>query len=112
MRSETLLSVATPRAWLRAALSMARGRPLPVLLLVLFLAVACSGPAAQPPMSLDISPTPAAVPVGAAEQPALVLAGGTLVDGTGAPPIPDAAVVIRGNRILAAGPRADAGRPK
>lgn len=35
-----------------------------------------------------------------------VLVGATLIDGTGAPPVPDAAVVIDGERIIAAGPRA------
>ncbi len=35
-----------------------------------------------------------------------VLTGATLVDGTGAAPVPDAAVVIDGDRIIAAGPRA------
>jgi imidazolonepropionase-like amidohydrolase len=35
-----------------------------------------------------------------------VLTGATLIDGTGAPPVPDAAVVIDGDRITAAGPRA------
>jgi len=34
------------------------------------------------------------------------LVGGTLIDGTGAPPVPDAVVVVAGTRILAAGPRA------
>jgi imidazolonepropionase-like amidohydrolase len=34
-----------------------------------------------------------------------VLAGATLIDGTGAAPVPDAAVVIDGDRITAAGPR-------
>jgi imidazolonepropionase-like amidohydrolase len=33
----------------------------------------------------------------------LVLSGGVLVDGTGAPPLPDAVVVIRGERISAVG---------
>jgi imidazolonepropionase-like amidohydrolase len=32
------------------------------------------------------------------------LIGATLIDGTGEPPIPNATVVIRGNRIIAAGP--------
>jgi len=36
----------------------------------------------------------------------LVLAGATLIDGTGRPPLPDAAVVIEGDRITAAGRRA------
>src|SRR5215831_1513790 len=35
-----------------------------------------------------------------------VLLGATLIDGTGASPVPDAAVVIDGERIVAAGPRA------
>ena len=35
-----------------------------------------------------------------------VLTGGTLIDGTGAPPLADAAVVIDGERISAVGPRA------
>lgn len=37
----------------------------------------------------------------------IALVGGTLIDGTGAPPIPDAAVVLRGSRIVAAGRRSD-----
>jgi imidazolonepropionase-like amidohydrolase len=35
-----------------------------------------------------------------------VLTGGTLIDGTGAAPVHDAAVVIDGDRVIAAGPRA------
>ena len=38
---------------------------------------------------------------------AVVLEGGTLIDGTGAPPVQDSVVVIRGNRIQGAGRRAD-----
>jgi len=34
-----------------------------------------------------------------------VLLGATLIDGTGASPVPDAAVLIDGERIVAAGPR-------
>src|SRR5512143_4237483 len=34
-----------------------------------------------------------------------VLTGATLIDGTGAAPVPDAVVVIDGDRIAAAGPR-------
>ncbi|MGH7320478.1 MAG: amidohydrolase family protein [Candidatus Rokuibacteriota bacterium] len=40
-----------------------------------------------------------------------VLAGATLIDGTGAAPLPDAAVVIEGDRIAATGPRAAARWP-
>ncbi|HJZ87518.1 MAG TPA: amidohydrolase family protein [Polyangia bacterium] len=36
----------------------------------------------------------------------LAIVGGRLVDGTGRPPVPDAAVVVEGDRIVAAGPRA------
>jgi len=35
-----------------------------------------------------------------------VLTGGTVIDGTGAAPVPDAVVVIDGERIVAVGPRA------
>jgi imidazolonepropionase-like amidohydrolase len=34
----------------------------------------------------------------------LIVNGGTLIDGTGAPPVPDATIVISGDRIAAAGP--------
>src|SRR5882762_5724634 len=40
-----------------------------------------------------------------------VLTGGTLIDGTGATPVADAAVVIEGDRIIAAGPRASTAWP-
>jgi imidazolonepropionase-like amidohydrolase len=40
------------------------------------------------------------------ESGALALVNGTLIDGTGADPLPDAALVIRAGRIVAAGPRA------
>src|SRR5713101_7758932 len=40
-----------------------------------------------------------------------VLIGATLIDGTGASPVPDAAVIIDGERIVAAGPRAQASWP-
>ncbi len=38
--------------------------------------------------------------------------GGTLVDGTGREPIPDAVVVAKGDRIVAAGPRSRVGVPR
>ena len=34
----------------------------------------------------------------------LIVNGGTLIDGTGAPPVSDAAVVVSGDRIADAGP--------
>src|SRR5207248_113039 len=40
-----------------------------------------------------------------------VLTGGTLIDGTGATPVADAVVVIKGDRIIAAGPRASTAWP-
>src|SRR5262245_19925146 len=40
-----------------------------------------------------------------------VILGSTLIDGTGAAPVADAAVVIDGNRIVAAGPRASVPQP-
>jgi imidazolonepropionase-like amidohydrolase len=44
------------------------------------------------------------------EEPPLVLSG-TLIDGTGADPLPDAALVIRGERITAVGPRDEVAIP-
>jgi imidazolonepropionase-like amidohydrolase len=42
----------------------------------------------------------------------IAIVGGTLIDGTGAAPVPDAAVVIRNGRIVAAGPRFKTKVPK
>jgi imidazolonepropionase-like amidohydrolase len=42
----------------------------------------------------------------------LAITGGTLVDGTGAPPVPDAVIVVDGDRIVAAGPRAKVTIPR
>lgn len=42
----------------------------------------------------------------------LAIVGGTLIDGTGAAPVPDAAVVIHNGRIVAAGPRTKVKIPK
>jgi imidazolonepropionase-like amidohydrolase len=42
----------------------------------------------------------------------LAVVGGTLIDGTGAAPIPDAAVVIQNGSIIATGPRAKVKIPK
>jgi imidazolonepropionase-like amidohydrolase len=44
--------------------------------------------------------------------PPRALAGATLVDGTGGPPVPDAVVILRGGRIDCAGTRAQCPPPK
>jgi imidazolonepropionase-like amidohydrolase len=44
--------------------------------------------------------------------PTLAIVGGTLIDGTGAAPVSDAAVVIHDGRIVAAGPRSKVKIPK
>jgi imidazolonepropionase-like amidohydrolase len=83
-------------------------------ILALFLALgACAAPsipdrASQftPLPTQTLSPQPAVdpspSPPGAS---ALALIGATLVDGTGAAPVPDSVVVLLGARIVAAGPR-------
>jgi imidazolonepropionase-like amidohydrolase len=48
----------------------------------------------------------------AAPQATLALINGTLIDGTGADPVPDAVVLIAGDKILTAGPRAATMIPK
>lgn len=45
-------------------------------------------------------------PVDRSREPILALVGGTLIDGRGGRPVPDAVVVMQGDRILAAGPAA------
>jgi imidazolonepropionase-like amidohydrolase len=62
------------------------------MLCALAVASACGGSSSAP------EPTPS-------PPPALALVNGTLVDGTGAPPVADAVVVTSGDRIVAAGPR-------
>src|SRR4051812_38573281 len=55
--------------------------------------------------ALLLSGAPAAI--GAqAQQQALVIQGGTLIDGNGGAPVPNSVVVIQGNQITAAGPAA------
>jgi len=46
-----------------------------------------------------------------AQQPALVIEGGTLIDGNGGTPVPDAVVVIQGNRITSVSRRGQATIP-
>src|SRR4051794_26411707 len=80
-------------------------RPVSISALVLLL-LACGAvragpdiPAPRPLHELDNEPVPPADRV-----PAIV--GAVLVDGTGGPAVPDSAVIVRGDRIVAAGPRA------
>ena len=42
-------------------------------------------------------------PVDAQQPPALVIQGGTLIDGNGGAPVPNSVIVIQGNRITAGG---------
>jgi imidazolonepropionase-like amidohydrolase len=67
---------------------------------LLVLALACR------PGNTASAPEPAATPVGA-----VALVGGTLVN-PGAPPIPNATVVLQGDRISCAGPTAECAPPK
>ena len=46
------------------------------------------------------------------ETPVTALVGGTLIDGTGAAPVPDAVVLIQGDKIKAAGPAAQVKVPE
>ncbi len=49
---------------------------------------------------------PLAAPVPSAAQETQAIVGGTLIDGTGAPPVASAIVLVRGGRIVCAGARA------
>ena len=53
-----------------------------------------------------------ALVVAASEQPPTAIVGATLIDGSGAPPVEDSIVVVRGDLVLAAGPRADVPVPE
>jgi imidazolonepropionase-like amidohydrolase len=82
---------------MRSSLTQAR-RPLSVLAALLAVAAlaGCSSSA----------PTSSAAPQSAAPKPTLAVVNGTLLDGTGAAAVPDAVVLIAGDRIIAAGPAA------
>src|SRR5215475_12187451 len=41
----------------------------------------------------------------------IALVGGSLIDGNGGPPMPDACLLVRGREILAVGPRASTAIP-
>jgi imidazolonepropionase-like amidohydrolase len=72
-----------------------------VVLLSLLLTPACSS---ATPTNMPPAPTASAMPI-STTGPWLALTNGTLIDGTGTDPIKDAALVIQGERIIAAGPR-------
>ncbi|HWQ16174.1 MAG TPA: amidohydrolase family protein [Roseiflexaceae bacterium] len=61
-------------------------------------------PAPPTPTAAPASATPAATLTAAAPRYDLVLLGGTLIDGTGAPPLPGAVVAILGGWVAAVGP--------
>src|SRR4051794_14812937 len=48
---------------------------------------------------------------GAQAQTSIVIAGGTLIDGTGRPPVEDSVIVIEGNRFKAVGKRVEVAIP-
>jgi imidazolonepropionase-like amidohydrolase len=93
-----------------------------VLLIVLWLIASCGTAAIPtqtpiPPATAASQPTATPHPTAATTQsgaeapnPPLVLLG-TLIDGSGADPLPDAALVIQDNRIVAVGPRAEVSLP-
>ncbi len=74
-----------------------------MVVLVLVLA-SCVMPAT--PTAAPIAPTATTQPsLAAISDPSLAIINGMLIDGTGADPIKDAALVIQGERIVAVGPR-------
>ena len=61
----------------------------------------------SPPPDFVTTDDPRRVPIpppDRSKDPILVLRGGTLIDGTGAPPVGDAVLVMQGDRILDVGP--------
>ncbi|HEX8913427.1 MAG TPA: amidohydrolase family protein [Humisphaera sp.] len=67
-------------------------------------AAAAPATAPRPLRELDDVPAPPADRV-------VAIVGATLVDGTGGPAVPDSAVVVRGDKIIAAGPRSKVPAP-
>lgn len=80
-------------------------RILTLTLIVSLLAIAGDPQTARRIREVDAVSRPAATV-------ATAILGATLIDGRGGPPVPDAVVVVRGERIIAAGPRALTPVPK
>jgi enamidase len=86
-------------------------RPRRARLLLALAALAVATALAGPAAGEGAAPVPGQAAIApeigaAARAPALLaVVGGTLIDGTGADPIADSAVIIEGDRIRAAGPR-------
>jgi imidazolonepropionase-like amidohydrolase len=75
----------------------------------IFLAIIIIGFTGQCDKSKDtVAPT---IEPGTLTSETIALVSGTLIDGTGADPVPDAVVLIVGDRIVAAGPRAQVSIP-
>ncbi len=84
------------------------------LLLPLFAAFLAAVPAQAQPGHYETTddvrrlPIP---PVDRSHQPIVALVGGTLIDGRGGAPVPNAVVVLQGDRIISAGPAASIAVP-
>lgn len=75
-------------------------------LVALFLIASLSACTVAAPTSASAIPAiPALTPTAAAPGPTTLVLTGTLIDGTGADPLPDAVIVIQDGRITAVGPR-------
>ena len=61
--------------------------------------------------TLSIPTSPSAGAVQASEQVTAIV-GVTVIDGNGGPPVPDATILIRGNRMAEIGPRASVRVPQ
>ncbi len=82
--------------------------PIPLLLptvIILFFGSACGPTRPAPAATAQAQPAP--TPTVTAIPATLALVHGTLIDGTGAVPVPDAVVLLAGDKILAAGPAED-----
>ena len=74
------------------------------MVVLVLLLVSCATPAAPSAAPVVPSTTPQFAPT-AISGPSLAIINGTLIDGTGADPIKDAALIIQGERIVAVGSR-------